>query len=122
MLRLSLIIALSGIILLPACGGRPSGKPVYEQVKIYELAPSTSSGLSQKHLRGLIELDTFILELPAVNYPLLQKLWNTKLSDSPLKYHSAKSFKASGFIAGVVTVETLNEISKTLQLAKCRKT
>ncbi len=123
MLRFGLIIAFSGILLiLPACGGKPPGKPVYEQVKIYDLASSTSSGSPQQQLRGLIELETYIFELPDVNYPLLQDLWHTKLSDSPLRYRSANAFKTSGFTAGVGTVETWDEISAILRLAECRKT
>jgi hypothetical protein len=122
MLRFGSIITFCGILLiLPACGGKTPDKPVYEQVKIYDLAPSTSSGPLQKQLRGFIELDTYIFELPDVNYPLLQEMWNTKLSDSPLRYRSAKAFKNSGFTAGVGTIQMWNEISAILRLAECRK-
>ncbi len=122
MVRRSIITALSGIILiLYGCGKQSRSKPVYEQVKIYELAPSPSV-TSQPQMRGLIELDTYIFELPTTNFPLLEDLWNTKLSDSMLRYRSAEAFKASGFVAGVGTMETWNEIGQILRSAESRKT
>lgn len=121
MVRAGLIIAVSGTILtVLGCGGQAGDKPVYEQVKIYDLAPSPSAP-TQPQQQGLIELDTHIFELSAENLPLLEELWNSVLSDSPLKYRNAEAFKASGFVAAAGSLNMWNEIGQVLKAAESRK-
>jgi hypothetical protein len=121
MVRAGLIIAISGTILIVlGCSGQSADRPVYEQVKIYDLIPSPSVS-TQPRQQGLIELDTHIFELPAANLPLLADLWNSVLSDSPLKYRSAKAFKASGFVAAAGTLNIRDEIDQVLRAAESRK-
>jgi len=121
MVRAGIIIAVSGTILtVLGCGEQSRNKPVYEQAKIYDLIPSPS-GSAQPLQQGLIELDTHIFELPATNLPLLAGLWNSVLSDSPLKYRSAKAFKASGFVAAAGTLKMWDEIDPILRAAESRK-
>ena len=121
MVRVGLITAISGtILILLGCGSQSGDKPVYEQVKIYDLIPSPSASTGPRQ-RGLIELDTHIFELPAANLPLLADLWNSVLSGSPLKYRSAEAFKASGFVAATGTLNIWDEVDQVLRAAECRK-
>jgi len=121
MIRAGLIIAVSGTILIVlGCVDQSADRPVYEQVKIYDLIPSLSAP-TQPQQQGLIELHTHIFELPAANLPLLADLWNSVLSDSPLKYRSAKAFKASGFVAAAGTLNTWDEIDQVLRAAESKK-
>jgi hypothetical protein len=114
-------MAFSGTILtVLGCGGQSGDKPVYEQVKIYDLIPSPSAPTGPRQ-QGLIELDTHIFELPVANLPLLEDLWNSVLSDSPLKYRSPEAFKASGFIAATGTFNIWEEVDQVLRAAECRK-
>jgi hypothetical protein len=121
MVRAGLIIAVSGIILtILGCGEQASDKAIYEQVKIYDLAP-LASGSIQPQQRGLIEVDTHIFELPAEKLPLLADLWNSMLSSGPLRYHDAKAFKTNGFVAGAGSLKMWDRISEVLSAAEARK-
>jgi hypothetical protein len=108
------------ILFVLGCNWQPPVKPVYEQVKIYDIAP-TPSDMPGTHLQGLIELDTYFFELPADNISLIRDLWDSKLSSSPLKYNNPEAFRSSGFIASTGTMEMWQDISKVMRSAKSKK-
>ena len=95
-LRAILLVNLSGLSL---SGCEPASEPVvpiWEQVKIGELAPPSPDSLRQAKFLATVNLDVYTMDVPAENIRKLDDLWQT-LSARPIQTNSYSAFAGNSF-------------------------
>jgi hypothetical protein len=95
-LRAILLVILSGLSL---SGCEPASEPVvpiWEQVKIGELAPPSPDSSRQAKFLATVNLDVYTLDVPAENIRQLDDLWQT-LSAKPIQTNSYSAFAGNSF-------------------------
>jgi len=88
------------IILLAGCGKGEKKGPIWEGVKIGDLAPAASKGREGIQRLKTINFKIYILELPAENVGALDAIW-PMLYTRPVRFNNAYAFKANSFSIGV---------------------
>jgi len=107
------------IILLVGCGDGEKKKPIWNGIKIGDLAPAASKGQRGVQLLKTINFKAYILELPAENISALNAIWPT-LYTRPVQFNDAYAFKANSFSIGVGQVTAWAEIAEQLDGAGAR--
>ncbi len=107
-------------LLLAGCPGQEKDKPIWEQVKIGDLAPITSSGARDSQLLRTINFDIYIFEVPAENIGQLDDIWQM-LFQRQLHFYDHEAFVANSFSAGFGEIAMWNEIGEVLRNAGARK-
>ena len=83
--------------LLAGCEG-DKDKPIWEDVKITDLAPSYRGAKPDRHLQT-IDFDVYIFEMPAEAVTVLEDVWPV-LSTQPLRFNNQDAFSSNMFSAG----------------------
>jgi len=121
MIRLLHITFLSYIVfLLGGCNSHQKDKPIWEQVKIGDLAPAHSTRGPRDPLLKTINLDVHIFEIPAENISALDDVWQM-LHTQPLQFNDYDAFKANSFLVGFGQTQMWNKIADSLQAADAKK-
>ena len=95
-LRAILLAVLSGLS-LSGCEPAPEPVvPIWEQVKIGELAPRSPDPSRQAKFLATVNLDIYTLDMPAENIRKLDELWQT-LSAKPIQTNSYNAFSGNSF-------------------------
>jgi len=84
---------------LVGCDGREEREPMWEQVKIGDIAPSGDDKRSMAQMLKTIHFGVRIFEIPAENVGALDKLW-LELEMRPLRFSSHSAFRANSFSIG----------------------
>lgn len=95
-MRTMMIVTLLG---LGAGGCEPKADPVvpiWEQVKIGEIAPTSPDASRRAEFMATVNLDVYMLDLPAENIGKLDDLWQT-LTAKPIQTNSYSAFAANSF-------------------------
>jgi hypothetical protein len=134
MIRVFQIVVLSCVcLLLTGCKNPPStaqqrshetgkkNKPIWEQVKIGDLAPPAGSGQLDSQFLKTINFDVHIFEIPPENISKLDDIWKA-LNIQPLRFRDYKAFRANLFDARFGQTATWNTILDLLQEAEGQKT
>ncbi len=100
---------------LIGCNG-PEEKPIWEKVKIGDLAPRQSNEQRPARLLKTINFDLHILEMPADNIDKLDDIRKI-LYTRPLRYNSQHAFGANSFSVCFGQVRIWNEIYSLLLAA-----
>ena len=108
------IVLICTVGLLTSCKAPEKEKPIWEQVKISDLA--TSSDVDNPDGRPLktINLDIHIFEMPAEDtnvFNYVQQMLYTK----PLHFNDYEAFKANSFSASFGQIEMWNTIANVLR-------
>jgi hypothetical protein len=106
-------------VLLTSCKAPEKEKPIWEQVKLSDLAPPPEVNNAASRLLKTINLDINIFEMPAedvnvINY--VQQMLYTK----PLQFNNYDAFKANSFSARFGQIEMWNTIANVLRDAGCK--
>lgn len=104
--------------LLTGCGP-PEEKPIWEQVKLSDVA-STGSEHTAGQLLKTINLDIHTFELPAEKVGELNELWQT-LYTKPLKFNDFEAFSANSFLVGFGQIQMWDKIAFMLHSAGAQK-
>ena len=99
----------------PGCA-EPKEEPIWEKVKIGDLAPSGDQTQQAKFVKG-INLEMHVIEIPADNIDDLDKI-RKKLRIRPLKLKNYQAFSANSFLARFGQLDVWNEVRSMLIAAE----
>jgi hypothetical protein len=118
MVRFSQILSCIGVVLISTGCTAKKEKPIWEYVKIGELAPATRDMGSQS--LGSLDFDVHIMDIPASNIKVLDEVW-PMLQTRQLSFSNYEAFKANSFVAGLGQVPMWDTIRKLLISAGAKK-
>jgi hypothetical protein len=109
------------VVLLTSCKTPEKEKPVWEQVKLSDLAPSPDANDPTRRLLKTINLDINIFEMSAEDSNVLNVVWQMMYT-KPLKFNDYEAFKANSFSIGFSQIQMWNTIANVLRDAGCKHT
>lgn len=107
-------------VLLTGCNVSEKDKPIWQQVKIGDLAPSRSGKQPSAQLLKAVNFDVYIFEIPAENIGALDDVWQ-RLSTKPLTFNDYEAFVANSFSVGFGQIRMWNKIADLLRAADGKK-
>ena len=114
MIKFFHIITICGLALtLTACGESQKNKPIWEQVKITDLMPSTGKETVELRQLKTINFNVCVFEVPAENISDVNGIWQM-LSTQPVRFNNYEAFKANLFMAGFGQAPAWNKIDQLL--------
>jgi hypothetical protein len=116
MLRHSSIAALIWLALLVTGCNRPKEPPIWETVKIGDLAPGGPKADPNRALLKAIGFDVHVFEVPADNINKLNEMWQV-LYVRPLRFYSHYAFQANLFSAGACDMRCWGAINDVIAAA-----
>ncbi len=117
MIRIFQIAVLSSLAFwLTGCNGSKQSEPIWEQVKITDLAPSPSGKQPGAQLLKTINFNVYIFEIPAENISTLDNVW-PMLHTRPLRFNDYDAFGANSFLAGFGQIPMWNRVAELLRSA-----
>jgi hypothetical protein len=115
MCRLSkIIIGICLTSLLTGCAAEKKQKPIWENIKIGDIASIDKSRPRESQALKTIDLNIYIFDLPAQNITALNDVWNM-LHKEPLRFRNYQSFSANLFAAGFGHIEMWDQIGNLLR-------
>jgi hypothetical protein len=116
MIRIFQIALLTSLALLPTGCRSPAEEPIWECVKITDLA--SSNGVKQVNGQRLktINFNVYIYEIPSDNIGTLEEIWPMVYAQ-PLQFNNFESFSANSFLAGFGQIPMWSRISDLLRSA-----
>ena len=106
--------------LLTSCSAPEKSEPIWQRVKIGDIAPSHQTKRPVSQLLKTINFDVYIFEIPAENISTLAEVWKI-LYTKPLQFNDYDAFCANSFSVGFGRGQMWNEISNLLSAAGARK-
>lgn len=120
MIRLFQIMVFScTVALLTSCKAPEKDKPIWQQVKLSDLATSADVNHPDGRLLKTINLDIHIFEMPAEDTNTLNYVWQM-LYTKPLQFNDYDAFCANSFSAGFGQIQMWNTIANVLRDAGCK--
>ncbi|MBN1393199.1 MAG: hypothetical protein JW947_10410 [Sedimentisphaerales bacterium] len=117
MVRFFQIIALiCTALLITGCKAPEKEKPIWEQVKLSDLAAPADTNRSNGRLLKTINFDIHIFEMPAKDYNALNNFWEMMYT-KPLQFNNYDAFHANSFSAGFGQIAMWNTIATVLRNA-----
>jgi len=116
--QIAVLICMS--LLLTGCEVPEKRKPIWERVKIGDIAPSGSSKPAGPQFLKTINFDVHIFEIPAENISKLYDIWKI-LPTQPLRFRDYKSFRANSFVVRFGQIPMANNVLNLLHAAKGQK-
>lgn len=107
---------LTSVFCLLAGCTQPEKEPIWETVKIGDLAPSNGDKPPQTELLKTINFDLHIFELPADNIDKMDDIWKM-LYIRPLRFNDYRAFGKNSFLARFGQVQRWNKIQELLLAA-----
>ncbi|MHC4337373.1 MAG: hypothetical protein ACYSTG_05410, partial [Planctomycetota bacterium] len=117
---LQIFVLGSLVVLLVGCDGAEKEKPIWEQVKISDLAPAQSGKRPGDQSLKTINFGVYVFEVPAENISLLDEVWRM-LRMWPLQFIDYDAFCANSFSIGVGEIEMWSKIAESLEAAGAKK-
>ncbi len=122
MIRLfQIVIFICPAILLASCNAPEKEKPIWEQVKLSDLAHPADAERPGGQLLKTINLNIYVFEIPAENISALNDVWQI-LYTKPLKFNDYDAFCANSFLVGFGQIQMWDKIANILRDAGGRKT
>jgi len=117
MIRLFQIAVFSCLgLLLTGCNAPEESEPIWEQVKIGDIAPSHSGKRPGDHLLETANFSVYIFEIPAENINILDGVWQMLYTES-LRFNDYDAFSANLFSVGFGEVQMWGKIADLLRAA-----
>lgn len=108
------------IALLLGCNGSEE-RPIWEDVKIGDIAPTTGTQGQDAQLLKTINFNVYVFELPADNISVLDGIW-PMLHTKPLQFNDYEAFSANSFLVGFGQIPMWNRIRGLLLGGGAEKT
>lgn len=99
--------------MLTGCNG-PDEVPIWEQVKITDLAPIDNTKQPGVQQLKTINFKVYIFEIPADEINIMDKIWPT-LYTQPLRFNKPNAFSANSFLGGFGQIPMWNRIADLLR-------
>jgi hypothetical protein len=119
---------------LIGCNVPEKDKPIWQQVKFGDLAPSANDKRSAGQLLKTINFSIYLFEIPAGNIGILDDVWpmphgsdfpeNRKMGylyRKPLRFNDSDAFGANSFLIGFGQLEMWDKIADLLRSADAKK-
>ncbi len=106
---------------LTACKELRKNKPIWEQVKIIDLAPSAGKEPTKFQRLKTINFDVCVFEVPAENIKTVNSIWQM-LSTQPVRFNNYEAFRANLFLIGFGQSPAWSKIDQLLIAAGGRET
>jgi len=116
MIRVFQIVVLAYLIFCLAGCAEPEKEPIWETVKIGDLAPSYGDKPPQTELLKTINFDLHIFEVPADNIDKLDDIWRM-LYIRPLRFNDYRAFGENSFLARFGQIQRWDKIQELLLAA-----
>lgn len=101
-------------VLLTSCKAPEKNEPIWQQVKISDLAPSSGAKDGRGRLLKTINLDIHIFEMPAEDTNALNYVWQMMYT-KPLQFNDYDAFCANSFSVGFGQIQMWNTIANVLR-------
>jgi hypothetical protein len=115
-----IMVLLCLCLFLISCGAPKKEKPVWEQIKIGDLAPSSDGMGMSSQLLKMINFDVYIFEIPAEKIGVLNDAWQM-LYTEPLQFKDSKAFGSNFFAAGFGQTQMWDKVGDLLRQADSKK-
>jgi hypothetical protein len=106
--------------LLTSCNAPEKEKPIWQQVKISDLAPYSDVNHPAGRLLKTINLDIHIFEMPAEKIDALNNVWQMMYT-KPLQFNDYDAFCANSFLVGFGQIQMWDTIASVLRDAGGKK-
>ncbi|MCK5226147.1 MAG: hypothetical protein KAQ89_05470 [Planctomycetes bacterium] len=107
-------------LLFIGCDSNGANEPVWEQVKLADLAPSNVAGDPESQRLKTINFNIYIFETPVESTGKLNAVWPI-LYTKPLRFNDKSAFNANSFLAGFGDAQMWNPVADLLRTAGCKK-
>jgi hypothetical protein len=121
MARIVQITGISFLVLLVAGCNPPEEPPIWEQVKVGDLAPSPGTESAGDRPIGTINFNVYVIEVPAENVRALDGIWQM-LYPRLLRFRDLNAFNANLFSAGYGQVQMWGKLAELLDGAGAKTT
>jgi hypothetical protein len=108
------------VVLLTGCNAPEKDEPIWQQVKIGDLAPSDNGKRPAGRLLKTTNFNIYTFEIPAENIDTLDDVWQM-LYTKPLRFNDYDAFKANSFLVGFGQVQMWDKIANLLHTADGKK-
>ena len=113
-------VILVGMILLFAGCQAAEEKPIWEQVKIGQLAPATGGGGLLGQLLKTIDFNVYVFEIPTGKISVLDEIW-PELYSKPFHFRDRQAFNANSFSMGFGQAQMWDKIGNKLRSGGAKK-
>lgn len=117
---LEIVVLASTLTVLAGCGG-PEEPPVWEKLKIGDLAPTGPGKQAQSQALRMINFDVITFEMPAGKTGSLEESWSS-LNSEVFRFNDPNAFAANSFRIGAGPVRVLETTFTLLRAAGGRRT
>ncbi len=107
-------------LLLTGCNSPEKNEPIWQHIKIGDIAPSHSNKQPGGQLLKTISFDVYIFEIPAENISALDDIWQV-LHTKQLQFNDYDAFAANSFSAGFGQIRMWNEAANLLRAGGAKK-
>jgi len=107
-------------LVLTGCNGSGEDQPLWQQVKITDLAPSGGTERPGARLLKTMNFDIYVFEIPAGNIGTLDDVW-LALYTAPLRFDDYDAFGANSFSVGFGQTQIWNKVADLLRAAGGKK-
>lgn len=104
------------VILLAGCNTPEKEKPIWEEVKLSDVATPPDVNRPDDRLLKTINFDIHIFEMPAKDFNALNNFWEMMYT-KPLHFNNYNAFRANSFSAGFGQIAMWNTIATVLHNA-----
>jgi hypothetical protein len=116
---IQILILLFSALFLTGCGKNKEEKPIWEQVKVGDIAPSDNLQSASTSLQT-INFDVYVFEIPDENVSKLKKIWGM-LYSKPLRFTNPEVFNANLFCVRFGQIQIWNQVRDMLVLLNAQK-
>jgi hypothetical protein len=111
-----IIVLICTAVLLTGCSQPEKEKPIWEQIKLSDVATPADVNHPEDRLLKTINFDIHIFEMPAEDYNGLNNFWEMMYT-KPLHFNNYDAFRANSFSAGFGQISMWNTIATVLRNA-----
>jgi len=128
------VVLICTAAVLAGCNGAEKDTPLWQQVKIDDLAPSHKHSRPNNRPLKTINFSVYIFEIPAENITALNDIWQMlegshfakegkmwSLDTKPLRFNNHSTFTANSFVVGFGQLRMWNNVADLLRNAGGKK-
>jgi len=108
-------------LLLTGCKAPEESEPIWQQVKITDIAPAHNGKQPDSQLLKTINFNVYIFEIPAEDISTLDDIWQM-LYTGPLRFNDYDAFIANSFSVGFSEAQMWDKIADLLRAAGAKQT
>jgi len=116
---LQILIFICLLVILVSCNGSEKKVPVWENLKITDIAPIQGPTEPPQQLLKTINFNIYVIDLPAEKFSVIENAWQL-LYEKPIRLNARDAFKKNSFRVGFGRGQMWDEIGNSLRKAGAR--